>query len=288
MMPLSRSDVSEILQQYSLGKLQSLTLLRAGWNVSYRLKTPRGDYVLKLPLIAGNKEVKNELRVLRSLDKRIPHLQVMKTNRGNEFFVWHGKCVYIVPFMKGTVVTDGAQLTPSTLTQLGKILAHVHHSKIDKIRKKQYYQNFKHAFAKNTLIGKTLAHLEDVRFYKLPLPRGFIHADLHTENMIVQKRRIAAIFDFEEATIAPFIYDIGLVLIDTCFTKDRFSPKRADALLRGYDSMRRLQPIEIEHLTHAMMHAALLEQYYLVISNKHGKKFTSAYAKRLKFLMKMV
>lgn len=81
------------------------------------------------------------------------------------------------------------------------------------------------------------------------LPKGLIHGDLFRDNVLWRldtpegAPEIAALLDFESASIGVFIYDVMVCVLSWCFTSD-LDEERVHALLDGYESVRRLSATE--------------------------------------------
>ena len=81
------------------------------------------------------------------------------------------------------------------------------------------------------------------------LPRGVIHADLFPDNMFFLKGEVSGLIDFYFACTDMLAYDIAIMLNAWCFEADvNFNITKAQALLKGYQSVRPLQPNEINAL----------------------------------------
>ena len=81
------------------------------------------------------------------------------------------------------------------------------------------------------------------------LPRGVIHADLFPDNMFFLKGEVSGLIDFYFACTDMLAYDIAIMLNAWCFEADvNFNITKAQALLKGYQSVRPLQPNEIDAL----------------------------------------
>ncbi len=81
------------------------------------------------------------------------------------------------------------------------------------------------------------------------LPRGVIHADLFPDNVFFLNDKLSGVIDFYFACNDLLAYDLAICLNAWCFEPDRdFNVTKARALLNGYNSVRQLQPEEVEAL----------------------------------------
>lgn len=85
------------------------------------------------------------------------------------------------------------------------------------------------------------------------LPSGLIHGDLFRDNVLVDcseaGARVAALLDFESASLGVFVYDLMVTVLAWCF-KDDLDPDLARALVAGYHGVRPLSPLEQAEMVH--------------------------------------
>jgi homoserine kinase type II len=85
------------------------------------------------------------------------------------------------------------------------------------------------------------AALEDAA--RLPAaPRGLVHADLFTDNVLWLGDRVSAVLDWEMSCVEPFALDLAVALHAWCWTGAGWDPARSAALLAGYRSRTGLAP----------------------------------------------
>jgi len=81
------------------------------------------------------------------------------------------------------------------------------------------------------------------------LPAGVIHADLFPDNAFFLNDKVSGVIDFYFACNDLLAYDLAICLNAWCFEPDRaFNVTKACALLNGYNSVRRLEPEEVQAL----------------------------------------
>jgi homoserine kinase type II len=81
------------------------------------------------------------------------------------------------------------------------------------------------------------------------LPTGIIHADLFTDNVFFIGSEVSGLIDFYFACTDAFAYDVAICLNAWCFEIDAsFNLTKGRAMLAGYQSVRRLEPQEVEAL----------------------------------------
>jgi homoserine kinase type II len=90
------------------------------------------------------------------------------------------------------------------------------------------------------------------------LPGGVIHADLFPDNVFFISGQCSGLIDFYFACTDAFAYDIAVCLNAWCFEADAsFNLTKGQALLAGYESVRRLDADEVAALPQLCRGAAL-------------------------------
>jgi homoserine kinase type II len=93
------------------------------------------------------------------------------------------------------------------------------------------------------LIARELDHLE--ANWPRELPAGVIHADLFPDNIFFHHGDVSGLIDFYFACNDAFGYDLAICLNAWCFEADHsFNITKGQALLRGYQAVRRLTEAE--------------------------------------------
>ena len=104
-------------------------------------------------------------------------------------------------------------------------------------------------FISKELPGSLEIIREELKFlnenWPLNLPEGIIHADLFPDNVLFSKsQKISGMIDFYFACKDYFSYDIAILINAWCFPKNNFNKIFMHNILRGYESIRKLQIVE--------------------------------------------
>jgi homoserine kinase type II len=90
------------------------------------------------------------------------------------------------------------------------------------------------------------------------LEQGIIHADLFPDNVFFLGDRLSGLIDFYFACNDALAYDVAITLNAWCFESDySFNVTKGQALLKGYQSVRRLSAAERDALPTLCRGAAL-------------------------------
>jgi homoserine kinase type II len=103
---------------------------------------------------------------------------------------------------------------------------------------------------------RELAHLEAA--WPSGLPGGVIHADLFPDNVFFMGEAVSGLIDFYFACTDALAYDLAVCLNAWCFEPDgSFNRTKGQAMIAGYEAVRRLTPEETEALPTLCRGAAL-------------------------------
>jgi len=89
------------------------------------------------------------------------------------------------------------------------------------------------------------------------LPAGLVHGDLAPDNLIETPDGRLVPIDFEEACLHPFVFDVGMSLVNLA-NVDSLSRHTAAALLAGYAAGRELSPAECSFVPVMLEYSALM------------------------------
>ena len=104
--------------------------------------------------------------------------------------------------------------------------------------------------------GRELSELTEL--WPSDLPGGVIHADLFTDNVLFLGDAVSGLIDFYFACTDAFAYDLAICLNAWCFEPDgSFNLTKGQAMLAGYQGVRRLGSSEVEALPVLCRGAAL-------------------------------
>lgn len=94
-------------------------------------------------------------------------------------------------------------------------------------------------------VTELYANLEE-----LSLPKGIIHGDLFRDNALFSGDALTGVIDFYHACYDFFVLDIAICINDWCRNEQGLiEEEKQQALLRGYESERKLEPEELARLT---------------------------------------
>lgn len=270
---LSKSDINTIILNYDIGDLIDFKGIIDGVeNTNYLIITTEGKFILTLfeerVKISDLPFYENLLIHLYQNHVNIPYFIPNKLD--NSFFSAKAKRGVIIPFFEGKAKKDN--FLDSDLSKLGKYLAKFHLASKDfHITRNNYYDYdncrklYMDMYMRNFInqdSDQLLREAFDAISLDDNLPKGVIHADLFPDNVFFLNNEIEAIIDPYFACNDFFIYDLAICASAWCFDQNNnLNNQKILHLLKGYNSVRKLENIEIKLFREFCILAAL--RFYL-------------------------
>lgn len=272
---LPTEEISALLSRYDAGQLKRAHGIAEGVeNSNYRLETTQDQFILTIFEQRVDTEVLPfYLGLMKHLaGKGIACPQPVADTSGEVIqTVAAGKKAAMVTFLPGRAVT-APEASAEQLAQVGRLNAQLHLAAEDFPLKRvndlslagwrRLYEKTAGRAAEveptlTALIGEELHHLMQA-WPVAVLPSGAVHADLFPDNIFFDGESLSGVIDFYFACNDAFAYDLAITINAWCFdASHRYDKASAQALLAGYQSVRRLSDAEQEHLPTLLRGAAL-------------------------------
>src|SRR5438477_3805785 len=267
---VDKRELAEVVEDHGLVKLLGAHGVAAGSvNTTYLLETARGKHLLRIDEVKSELEVKRELDLLLFLRKHgFPCPQPLADRKGRHHREVSGKCLTLYRYVEGHTVSP-ARLTAAQIENVGRVLADLH--TIGKSYKKGIDNRFSfdriadlYAEVRRHLpsyFKRTIRTLDDEAEYlqnylESKLPKGIIHGDLFTDNVILKGDKVVAVLDFEAACRGKFIFDLATAVNALCFEGEQYHLKRFEALISGYEGIRALSLAEWDAFPNELRYSA--------------------------------
>jgi homoserine kinase type II len=280
--PVSETELSAWLANYSVGKLAACEPIKAGIeNTNYFVTTTQGRFVLTLFERLPAEELPFYLNLMAHLARHgIPCPAPIADLSDQYLQRLNGKPAALVTRLAGSSIE---QPGVAECAELGALLARMHlagrsyPAYLENPRGPRWWRFAAREVAPflgaeaNALLERELAFQAE---HRLPdLPRGPVHADLFRDNALFDGARISGVIDFYFAGVDTLLYDIAVCANDWCLV-DHVSDRRLDeartrALLSACHAARPFTPLEREAWPVMLRAAALrfwlsrLYDYYL-------------------------
>ncbi len=261
--PVSPPEASALLQQLGLGALQSLRGIEGGIeNTNYFVSCEAGEYVLTLFERLTAEQLPFYLYLMKHLASAgIPVPDPQADAEGNILHSLCGKPAAVVNRLRGR-----SQLAPTAVhcAAVGAMLARMHLAGRSFEREQP---NLRALPWWNSTAPVVLPHLSAAQAELLQselawqnqlalsavyaaLPRGPVHADLFRDNVMFDGEVLTGFFDFYFAGVDSWLFDMAVALNDWCIDlpTGAHNTERANAFLRGYQTVRLLSAAELSLL----------------------------------------
>jgi len=267
---LTPDDARDILNDYDLGELTAFEGIAAGIeNSNFFLDTTKGRYVLTVFERMDAEELPYFMALMHHLAAHgLPCPDVMPRRDGSMLFAVHGKQGCIVSRLQGRTLD---RLNVRQLHASGQAQAALHMAGADFHLRRENPTDFQ--WLCNTIevmrervearYGADALHLlEDELAWQREqdfagLPAGVIHGDMFVDNILFEGDAVSGIIDFYYAHDAPYAMDVAIALNAQAVEPGDADEARMQALLDGYQSMRKLTEGELAALPALLRRAAL-------------------------------
>jgi homoserine kinase type II len=268
---VSDEALRDFLALYDIGEVISFKGIAEGVeNSNFLLRTDRSQFILTLyekrvratdlPFFVGLME--------HLATRGVTCPQPVRNRCGEALGELAGRPAAVVTFLDGLWVR---RPTVRHCSEVGQALAHMHLAGADFGLKRpnalslagwppllQAAESRADEVAPR-LAGESAAELAFLQEnWPAHLPNGVIHADLFNDNVFFLGERLSGLIDFYFACNDALAYDLAICLSAWCFEPDGdFNVSKGRAMISAYESVRRLNPYEIEALPILARGAAL-------------------------------
>jgi homoserine kinase type II len=268
--PVSASELTAWLGNYSVGRLASCEPIKAGIeNTNYFVTTSQGRYVLTLFERLPAEELPFYLELMAHLARHgIPCPAPIADLSDKYLRQLNGKPAALVTRLAGKSIERPGQ---DECAELGALLARMHLAArsyaayLENPRGPKWWRMAAKEVAGFLDQGRRALLQSELAFqaqHRLPdLPRGPVHADLFRDNALFDGGRISGVVDFYFAGVDTFLYDVAVCANDWCLRDPaaelRLDAGRTRALLSAYHAVRPFGALERAAWTVVLRAAAL-------------------------------
>ena len=278
---LNKKDIINITNKFDLGKLTKFSGIKDGIeNTNYFIQTNK----LKVILTIFEKRVKSKdipyfVKFMLALHKkRVKCPKPIKYKKNKYIFKIKNKSSIIVSYLNGKAKS---KILEKDCNALGKELAKLHNvSKNINLKRKNSlgYKELLRIFHLTICPNRkeVLNYFATFKkYYPNDVPNGLIHGDIFPDNIFYYKNRFNGFIDFYFSFHGPYVYEIAIAINSMCFTKNLFDEKKANNLIKGYQSIRKLSNLELRSLPIFCLGAAI--RFY--VTRLYDFRFTPKNAK---------
>jgi len=260
---LNKAEVKVFLKLYNIGELISFSGITEGIeNSNFHIKTTEGDFILTIFEKRVNiKDIPFFIKIMIHLNKNGYYCPEPISDNNEEFLQeLKGKPTIIVNFLEGK---SKKNITIENCFEVGSSMGLMHfHSKDFELQRdnslsitgwKTLIKNCNNSVPVRVLDKLQPYLMKDIqnsfdfvaKFWPGKLPKGFIHGDLFPDNVFFINDKITGVIDFYFSCTDILIYDLAIAINAWCFDKeDNFQDKKYEAIIKGYNSIRKLSKDE--------------------------------------------
>ena len=277
---LTKEELEQLLSHYEIGNFVDIDGISEGiTNSNYYLTTSKNKYILTIfeePKLNLNYAIEL-MDILAGM--RIPCPTPIRTKKGDQVINLFGKPISIFTLLPGKTITN---ISPSVnmCEQIGETIAKLH---IYSKEHKRYDLGLRDNSWFAETVGKLspVLNMDDINLISNEilnqqdcvnknLPEGVIHSDLFRDNAMFIGEELTGVIDFYYACNGYYLYDLAIITNDWCLKDNReIDFVRQDALIKSYNKIRKIEPIEKVMWPKVLRHAAL--RFWL--SRLHDKHY---------------
>jgi len=268
---LSFSEVSNIINDYSIGILKQLKGIKEGIeNTNYLLITTKGKYILTI----FEKRVNiKDLPFFMNLMNHLNSKKIICPNPINNKFK---KNIFEIKNKKACISSFvfGKGKNKHTLKEceiIGKNIAKLHLATRGLKIKRKNNLSLNSWMTLNELIknkgNKKIPGIHSFilqilitikKYWPKNIPTGIIHGDLFPDNIFFKKNKFNGFIDFYFSCNDFLIYDLAICINAVCFdNRHKLIELKKNAILKGYSKIRKLSQKELQSLPILSMGAAI-------------------------------
>ena len=259
---LTSKEITKFANVYSLGKIIKFYPMTGGYSTNYFIQNKTQKYILTICEEKTRQQTLTLTNLLIYLHKHHFQTNQVISSKDHEYVLEHnGKPVYLKKFLEGEIVKNP---TIQFIEHLGTRIAQLHDIPCP--------DNIPTAFPYglsyfDEVISSDIDHLY-IEWLKnkleyiealIPdqLPTGLVHGDIFPDNIIQKNGNLVAIIDFEEVSNSPLIFDLGMAITGLLTIDNKVDMSYLKALIKGYQKVKSLTPIEKKFLNLFCIYAAV-------------------------------
>jgi|GEM_PF-714177 homoserine kinase type II len=226
---LTKKEFNDILGNYDVGKYSRSKYFLTGDNTVYKVVTSKGEFILKIYQKAGEKFVNYQIKLMEFLSRsRVSTPKIIDTKKGEGLLMWKGQRIALQEFARGK---ERELVNERLAKDMGKklgVLAKTLEGFRDRVDggypKEHEFKLVK--WKKSRLFGYDLGAessrlLKDIgKLDKSKLKKSLIHGDICEGNFLVEKDKVSAIIDWDDAHEDFRVYEVAVTIANN-FTMQR-------------------------------------------------------------------
>jgi homoserine kinase type II len=293
---LDRADAEAACAEFGVGALIDLSPIAAGTiNSNYRLSAEAGRFFLRVNEGKAEQDVQYEAELVVELARAgvsTPPPRPART--GRRYATIGGRLFSLFDWVDG-IHREASEVTAGDAEQVGGALAQLHLAGItlaarfardgiytfaEIVRRLDSFRDSSDPQLRPAieLCAQETEWLVARKSDRLAATGGIIHGDLFRDNVLFDGERIAALIDFEQASLGSLAYDLAVAINAWCYDGE-LDLAMASAMVRGYSKRRPLSVADASAIPIELRAAAMrftvtrITDVYLAGVSRAGKDF---------------
>ena len=278
---LNKKDIINITNKFNLGKLKKYSGIKDGIeNTNYFIQTKKYKVILTIfEKRVRSKDIPYFVNFMLALHKKkVKCPKPIKYKKNKYIFKIKNKSSIIVSYLNGKakskILKKDCIVIRKELAKLHNVSKNINLTRKNSLGYKEWLNIFRQAKCSNR---KEVLNYFAIfkKNYPNNLPKCLIHGDIFPDNIFYHKNKFNGFIDFYFSFHGPYVYEIAIAINSMCFTKNVFDEAKANNLLKGYQSIRKLSNLELKSLPILCLGAAI--RFY--VTRLYDYKFTPKNAK---------
>ena len=286
---LKKEDFAKILENFSIGKYKSHKHISLSLeNTVYMLRTSRGKFLLKIYEVSDLKFIRFQIKIMKLMEKeKLPLPKIIETNEGKLLLIFNDHKLVIQEFIKGRepkkfsdeLIKDIARKQGEMNKPLKRITLQGKYTWGKNYQFKPLgfdvakYKDFD-ILEENKKLRKELKHIK-----RQNLRRSVIHGDMHGPNLLVEKNKLKAIIDWDDAHEDFIVQEVSNFIAHTFIGKKTIKTRQLKLYLREYEKNLKLNKDEKEAIYFFIKHRWLSAIAWHVVQLRQHKDLAKSIEK---------
>jgi len=264
---LEKEDFAKILENFSIGKYKSHKHISwALGNTVYILRTTRGKFILKIYENSDPRFIDFQIKIMQLMEKeKLPSPKIMETTKCKSLLIFNNRRIVIQEFVEGR---EPKRFADNLIKDIAKKQGKMNNA-LKRIKLQGKYTwginyqfkplNFDVSKYKDfDIIEENKKLRNDLKqIKKQNLRRSVIHGDFHGANLLVEKNKLKAIIDWDDAHEDFIVQEVSNFIAHTFIEQTTIKKSQLKLYLKEYEKNLKLNKDEKEAIYFFIKHRCL-------------------------------
>lgn len=256
--PEMQSLFHDIGQSYGFGEVVGCEIGGGLANENYIVQFEKDKYFVKSLSGLMGEDIDHQVSIVdRIVSHDFPTVSFTRQCNGSAYFEHESNLITVQPWVSGLNIET---LETDLLNQIGQVLSSLHHIPVHDLTPRSTWWDEQYIDKQlESLVKITDAEIESSAIKVINRIQGLrsicrdefsmsiVHGDPWSGNFLWSGDKLKGVFDWDEVTIAPSIYDLIYVALTSCFKDDGFDVVAFNGLISAYQQDRMLHATEKQY-----------------------------------------